>query len=100
MNGQLFADDKLIGTLRVMKIGDKVLLAPLGEGLFGLQDTNDAQPVQLPRVQPGHTEASNVVSSQEMVSLMAIMRHAESMARLIQGADEALEKTIRKLGEM
>ena len=100
MNGQLFADDKLIGTLRVMKIGDKVLLAPLGEGLFGLQDTNDAQPVQLPRVQSGHTEASNVVSSQEMVSLMATMRHAESMARLIQGADEALEKTIRKLGEM
>lgn len=98
--GQVFADDKLIGALRVMRLIDGVQPIALGEGLFTLVNMADAQAVPVPVLNVGHTEASNVVSSQEMVMVMASVRHAESMARLIQGADEMLEKTIRKLGEM
>jgi flagellar basal-body rod protein FlgF len=72
----------------------------LGEGLFGLENMAETEVVQAPRLNVGQIESSNVVSSQEMVQIMSIARHAESMARLIQGADEMLEKTIRKLGEM
>jgi flagellar basal-body rod protein FlgF len=99
-NGQVFADDRLIGSLRVMRLGAGVQPVALGEGLFTLANMADAQAVPMPQLNVGHTEASNVVSSQEMVMVMASTRHAESMARLIQGADEMLEKTIRKLGEM
>lgn len=98
--GQVFADDKLIGALRVMRVGEGVQPVALGEGLFTLANMADAQAVSVPVLNVGHTEASNVVSAQEMVMVMASARHAESMARLIQGADEMLEKTIRKLGEM
>lgn len=99
-NGQVYADDKLVGSLRVMRVADGVQPLALGEGLFGLPNMADAQIVQAPRLNVGHTEASNVVSSQEMVQLMTSTRHAESMVRLIQGADEMLGSTIRKLGEM
>jgi flagellar basal-body rod protein FlgF len=99
-SGQVFADDKLMGALRVMRLSDGVQSIALGEGLFSLANMADAQAVSAPVLNVGHTEASNVVSSQEMVMVMASARHAESMARLIQGADEMLEKTIRKLGEM
>lgn len=99
-NGQVFADDKSVGSLRVFKLKPGATLSALGDGLFALSDAADAQPVSVPAVQAGHTEASNVVSSQEMVQLMSTTRHAESMVRLMQGADEMLEKTIRKLGEM
>jgi flagellar basal-body rod protein FlgF len=99
-SGQLLADDKAVGAMSVVRLSDKAQLRPLGEGLFAMPDAVDAPQVSAPRVQPGHTEASNVVSSQEMVQLVATVRHAESMARLIQGADEQLERTIRKLGEM
>lgn len=99
-NGQVFADDRIVGSLRVMRLGEGVQPVTLGEGLFGLSSMAEAQVVHAPRLNVGHTEASNVVSSQEMVQLMASTRHAESMVRLIQVADEMLEKTIRKLGEM
>jgi flagellar basal body rod protein FlgG len=98
--GQVFADDKSVGSLRVFKLKPGAALSALGDGLFAVSDVADAQPVASPAIQTGHTEASNVVSSQEMVQLMSTTRHAESMVRLMQGADEMLEKTIRKLGEM
>jgi flagellar basal-body rod protein FlgF len=99
-NGQLFADDKPVGTLQVMRLKEGAMPLSLGGGLFALRDTADAQVLTAPQLTVGQVEASNVVSSQEMVQLMSTTRHAESMARLIQGADEMLEKTIRKLGEM
>jgi flagellar basal body rod protein FlgG len=34
-----------------------------------------------------------------MVRLAETVRHFESLQRLVQGYDETLEKTIRKLGE-
>jgi flagellar basal body rod protein FlgG len=83
-----------------MRVAPDVALQPLGAGLYALPNGADAQAVQAPRVQAGYTEASNVVPAQEMVQVMATMRHAESMVRMLQGADEMLEKTIRKLGEM
>lgn len=98
--GQVFADDKPVGALRVMRVVPDIPLSPLGAGLFALPNVADAQAVQAPRLQVGYTEASNVVPAQEMVQVMATMRHAESMVRMLQGADEMLEKTIRKLGEM
>jgi flagellar basal body rod protein FlgG len=99
-SGQVLADDKPAGALRVMRVAPDVALQPLGAGLYALPNGADAQAVQAPRVQAGYTEASNVVPAQEMVQVMATMRHAESMVRMLQGADEMLEKTIRKLGEM
>jgi flagellar basal-body rod protein FlgF len=99
-NGQVHADGRPVGALRVVRLADDVSPTPLGNGLFELREAADAQDVSAPRVHAGHTEASNVVASQEMVQLMATVRHAESMARLIQGADELLEKSIRKLGEI
>lgn len=102
-SGQVFADDKPAGALRVMRVAPDIALQPLGGGLFAVPNLADAQAlqaVQAPRLQVGYTEASNVVPAQEMVQVMATMRHAESMVRMLQGADEMLEKTIRKLGEM
>lgn len=102
-SGQVFADDKPVAALRVMRVAPDIALQPLGAGLFALPNVADPQAlqaVQAPRLQVGYTEASNVVPAQEMVQVMATMRHAESMVRMLQGADEMLEKTIRKLGEM
>ena len=101
--GQVYADDKPVAALRVMRVVPDVALSPLGAGLFALPNAADPQALQAvpsPRLQVGYTEASNVVPAQEMVQVMATMRHAESMVRMLQGADEMLEKTIRKLGEM
>jgi flagellar basal-body rod protein FlgF len=99
VGGAVYADNRRVGALQVIKLPSNARIAPLGDGLFAFQ-SSDVVPVATPAVQPGRLEASNVAPSQEMVQVMMASRHAESMARLIQGADEALEKTIRKLGEL
>lgn len=98
--GQLLADDKVVGSLGLTNVAKDALLEALGDGLFRVPDVAHATSVQSPRINVGNLETSNVVSSQEMVQVMATTRHAESMVRLMQGADELLGKTISKLGEM
>jgi flagellar basal-body rod protein FlgF len=47
----------------------------------------------------GFLESSYLSSPQEMVRLTETVRHFESLQRLVQGYDETLEKSMRKLGE-
>ncbi len=48
----------------------------------------------------GQREGSNVSSSAEMVRLMETSRHFEAMAKVVQGYDDAMDKAIRKLGDL
>ena len=100
--GKVRADDNPAGNLRVVRLNSGDSLVTLGEGLYAVPQggASSLQAVTNPALHVGHLEASNVSSAQEMVALMNTTRHAESMVRLIQGSDELMEKTIRKLGEM
>ena len=97
--GRLLADDQAFDTLRTVSLQPGARAVPLGDGLF------DADPAQWQAgplhagLRSGALETSNVISSQEMVNLMTTTRHAETMVRLIQTADEMLDKAIRKFGE-
>jgi len=98
--GNVLADDTLVGTLNVMRLATGQAVQAVGNGLFVLAGTGQLEAARVSTLRAGHLEASNVVASQEMVNLMTTTRHAESMVRLIQGADEMLEKSIRKFGEL
>lgn len=97
-HGEVWADGRSVGRLLVLRVNDRALLQPLGGGLYRGEDAGQA--VDAPRVMAGYQEASNVSSSSEMVHLMETGRHFEALARTVQGYDEALEKAIRKLGEL
>ncbi|HSW06352.1 flagellar basal body rod C-terminal domain-containing protein, partial [Aquabacterium sp.] len=98
---QLMGDDKALGTLRIVALPKETQVMALGDGLYETSTAVDGLPTpESVSIHAGHIEVSNVVASQEMVHLMTTMRHAESMVKLIQGADELLEKAIRKLGDM
>lgn len=97
--GQLTADGKAYGAVQVVKLREQAQVAATGDGLYAVSAPEDMTPVAMVRVVPGHLQSSNVVASHELVHLTATVRHAESMARLIQAADEMLGKAIYKLGE-
>jgi flagellar basal-body rod protein FlgG len=89
----------LLDSLRLVGLKPGQHLQSLGAGLLAAdagQWSNDTPPNG---VRGGHLEQSNVVPSQDMVSLMGITRHAEAMVRLLQAADEMAEKAIRRFGE-
>jgi flagellar basal-body rod protein FlgF len=98
--GRVLADEQQVGALRIIRVASGEPMSSLGEGLFAWPSGSGVQSVQAPALQVGHQEASNVSGTREMVDLITTTRHAEAMIKLIQGSDELLEKTIRKLGEI
>jgi flagellar basal body rod protein FlgG len=98
--GRVLADGKTVGSLQVVQLAQGVAATSLGGGLFQAAEAAELKPVETPVLHAGYTEASNVVASQEMVQMMETTRHAEAMVKLLQGADELLGQTIRKLGEL
>jgi len=85
--------------LKVVDFDDPSSMTPLGAGLFapgvGLKPTAGAQ-VQM---RQGYLENSNVSSADEMTRLLQVMRHFESMQKMVVGYDDMLGAAIRKLGE-
>lgn len=98
--GEVWADDRSLGKLQLSRVGNPTALQPLGGGLYRPAADDATQPVDSPRVLSGQREGSNVSSSAEMVRLMETSRHFEAMAKVVQGYDDAMDKAIRKLGDL
>lgn len=98
--GEIWADDRSLGRLQLSRVGHPAALQALGGGLYRPATDDAPQLLDSPRVVSGQREGSNVSSSAEMVRLMETSRHFEAMARVVQGYDEAMDKAIRKLGDL
>ena len=98
-NGEVKQDDRVVGRLKIVNFANPQALVPNGGGLYSagkaqLQDTRGETMLRV-----GFLEGSNVSSPQEMVRLSETVRHFESLQKIVQGYDDTLEKTIRKLGD-
>lgn len=98
-NGDIVQGGAAVARLRVVRFQQPGLLEPAGAGSYAqggavLDETQSA-----PRLRIGYEENSNVDSAREMVGMTETMRHFEAMQKIVQGYDELLEKSIRKLGE-
>ena len=98
--GEVWVDDRSLGKLQLSRVGNPTALQPLGGGLYRPAADDATQPIDAPRVLSGQREGSNVSSSAEMVRLMETSRHFEAMAKVVQGYDDAMDKAIRKLGDL
>jgi flagellar basal-body rod protein FlgF len=97
--GQLKQQGQVLEALRLVNVKAGQPLQPLGEGLYAADTSQWDAEAPTTGVRAGHLEQSNVMASQEMVNLMATTRHAETMVRLFQAADDMQATTIRRLGE-
>lgn len=97
--GELKAQGQVLDALRLVNVKAGQTLRPLGEGLYAADASQWDAETPTAGVRAGHLEQSNVVPSQEMVNLMTTTRHAETMVRLFQAADDMQATAIRRLGE-
>ncbi len=97
--GQLKQQGQVLDALRLIGAKASAALRPLGEGLYVADSSQWEAESAAIGVRSGHLEQSNVVPSQEMVTLMSTTRHAETMVRLFQAADDMQATAIRRLGE-
>lgn len=97
--GQVRQQGQMVDSLRLVSLKAGERLQASGNGLF-VADVRQWEP-ELPTaaVRSGHLEQSNAIPSQEMVAVMAATRHAETMVRVFQAADDMQATAIRRLGE-
>jgi flagellar basal body rod protein FlgG len=98
-NGDIRQGGRIVARIKLAYFDNPAAMVAAGNGLF-LQGTAANREPDAPGVfRSGFLEGSNVNSAQEMVRLTETVRHFESMQKMVQGYDETLEKTLRKLGE-
>ncbi|WP_269800665.1 flagellar hook-basal body protein [Janthinobacterium sp. 64] len=98
-NGDVRQGERITGRLKLVHFANPEALVPVGGGLYAQGNAHLAERDMSSKVRAGFQEASNVNSAQEMVRLTETVRHFEALQKIMQGYDDVLEKTIRKLGE-
>jgi flagellar basal-body rod protein FlgF len=86
-----------VDTLRIVNVDKASSLSDMGDGLYSFKGNDDGQFIG--RVQQGALEQSNVDPGEEMVRVMALSRHAQSVQRAIQAYDAALQEGINHIGD-
>lgn len=94
--GEILDDGNSVDSLRVVAIGTPEALREAGGGLY----TYAGAPVDWNgRIHQGALEKSNVDASTEMVRLMELTRHAQSVQRALQAYDQAMQFGINHIGD-
>jgi flagellar basal body rod protein FlgG len=95
-NGQVEDKGHIVDRLRIVTISDPRQLVAEGDGLYGY--VGATTPWQ-GAVEIGALEQSNVDPGSEMVRLIEVTRHAQSLQHAMQAYDEALQTGINHLGD-
>jgi flagellar basal body rod protein FlgG len=98
-NGDVRQGDRVAGRLKLVRFSNPEALVPQGGAMYAQGGALATESVNAPSLRIGYQENSNVSSPQEMVRLTEAVRHFEALQKIMQGYDDSLEKTIRKLGE-
>lgn len=86
-----------VDTLQIVNVDKSTELREMGDGLYSFSGSNAEQFIG--RVQQGALEQSNVDPGEQMVRLMALTRHAQSIQRALQAYDAALQAGINHIGD-
>lgn len=97
-DGTVFESDQQVAKIGIFRAPDTATLEPVDGTAFRLIG-DEATAVDAPQIRQGMIEASNVSVGDEMVTMMAAMRQAESGARLVQTWDELMGRAITSFGQ-
>lgn len=98
-NGDVHQGDRIVGQIKLVHFDNPQGLLSLGNGLFAQGSAQFSASATNGTMRSGYQESSNVNSSQEMVRMTETVRHFEAMQKIMQGYGDALDNSIKKLGE-
>ncbi|AKJ96675.1 MULTISPECIES: flagellar hook-basal body protein [Pseudomonas] len=95
--GQVSVDDRPIGRLDIVRVDQPRQLLPIGAGLYVA--TSKVIPARDYVVHQGLLERSNAAMSTDMVKMMEVSRHVETMQRALSAYDGMLNSGINQIGK-
>jgi flagellar basal-body rod protein FlgF len=98
--GNVYDGIRLVDRIRVVQVSDAATLVRAGDGMFLADSNSGAMEATSYRVRQGYTEAANVTSMYEMISMIETMRHFEAGQKLAHGLDDMLDRSINQLGQL
>lgn len=98
-HGDVRQGEQVVARLKMVRFDNPAALIPLGGVSFRQGQALPVETEVQPKLRLGFQENSNVSSPQEMVRLTETVRHFEALQKIMQGYDDGLENTIRKLGD-
>ncbi len=97
-NGQLRANDEVVGQLQLVQFDDPSALVYEGNGLFSAGATASQSKTTLAQLRQGYLEASNVHPLQDTLGLMETSRHLDMVGKALVAYDSMLDAAINNLG--
>lgn len=98
-NGDIYADDVYVDTIEIVDFEDYNYIKKYGENLYDLVE-GGREIDTTAGVRQGYLEMSNINVVKEMVEMITISRAYESNQKLIQTADDMLEKSANQVGRV
>jgi len=95
--GAVSVDDQLVGQLSLLRVSNPQALLANGSGLF--VSRSPLLPAKEYRVHQATQESSNAALGDDMVKMMEVTRHVESMQRALSAYDGLLSSGINQLGK-
>jgi len=97
--GNVSADGKQVGSLRIVDFPEPVKLMKMGDTLFKpLENSPPPKEAEDFKVSQGYLELSNVDVVKMMTEMIEVLRGYESYQKVIRTADEASAKSINEVG--
>lgn len=99
--GEVYSDSQLVDKLKLVDFNDYEVLRKEGNGLLGIADGIEAEPVAIAgMVQQSFLEGSNVNSVKEMVNMLTMMRTYEANQKMIKIHDELIGKAVNEIARL
>lgn len=95
-DGQIEDGGRVVGHLHIVTVNDPLKLVAAGNGLYGY--AGDSSPWH-GAIQIGALEQANVDPGSEMVRLIEVTRHVQSLQHAMHAYDDALQTGINHLGD-
>jgi len=97
-NGEIFADDQLVGRLRIVDFENIDDLKKAGGNLFTADETLELD-IYEPTIHQGFLEESNVNPADEMIQLIEVQRQFEGIQKMVRSLDEVFRMAASRVGK-
>jgi len=98
-DGTVLDDGEPVARVNIVDFADPQSLQSVGPDVFAAPDAFSQEAAD-PQIRQGMLEAANVSAADEMVSIMATLRSAESGQRIAQTYDDLMARAITTFGQL
>lgn len=100
-DGQVWVGTENRGQIKLIRFDNLDALTKVGTGMYQTsQSAIEANGVNGVRLRQGYVEGSNVDPTREMVNLITVTRHFESVQKVLSTYDQMMDSAIKSIGEV